>query len=171
SLEDCQTRKIWEPEVELRIPAGAEFVNPLPETSNHFVSVFVFHRPSRTLHVDDTIAYGDHPSFLLKLIGFKHGSMAFHPSIKGPGLYSTPEAPFEFRNWMKTILNDWPFDNICCAHNGVKIGGAHDQVIELVNLAEPLFKKLSEKNRKKHSSHDVPAANPSNMNVSGDECG
>ena len=97
--------------------------------------------------------------------------MAFHPSIKGPGLHPTPEAPLEFRNWMKTILNDWPFDNICCAHNGVKIGGAHEQVGELVNLAEPLFNKLSEKNRKKHSSHDTPAANPSNMNVSGDECG
>ena len=51
--------------------SGAEFVNPLPESSNHFVSVFVFHRSSRTLHVDDTIVYGDHPSFLLKLIGFK----------------------------------------------------------------------------------------------------
>jgi hypothetical protein len=150
---------------------GAEFVNPLPEASNHFVSVFVFHRPSRTLHVDDTIIYGDRPGFLMKLIGFKHGSMAFQPSIKGPGLYPTVEAPYEFRDWMKTMLKDWPFDNICCAHSGVKTGGAHEQVVELVHNAEPLFKKLSEKNRKKNPDKEIPAGNHPNMNVSGDECG
>ncbi|CAF0778367.1 unnamed protein product [Adineta steineri] len=171
SLDDCNIRKKWEPEIEMRIPAGAEFVNPLPESSNHFVSVFVFHRPSRTLHVDDTIIYGDHPGFLLKLTGFKHGTMAFQPSIKGAGLYPTAEAPFEFRDWMKTLLNDWPFDNICCAHSGIKIGGAHEQVIELVNTADALFNKLSEKNRKKNPNSEIPAGNHPNMNVSGDECG
>ncbi|CAF3746141.1 unnamed protein product [Rotaria sp. Silwood1] len=171
SLEDCNIRKKWEPEVEMKIPAGAEFVNPLPESSNHFISVFVFHHLSRTLHVDDTIVYGDHPSFLLKLIGFKHGTMAFHPSIKGPGLYPTVDAPLQFRDWMKTMLKDWTFDNICCAHTGVKIGGAHQQVVELVNHAEPLFNKLSEKNRKKNPHNEIPAGNHPNMNVSGDECG
>jgi hypothetical protein len=150
---------------------GCEFVNPLPESNNHFVSVFVFHRPSRTLHVDDTIIYGDHPGFLLKLIGFKHGTMAFHPSIKGPGLYPTAEAPFEFRDWMKTMLNDWPFDNICCAHSGIKVGGAHEQIVQLVNNAGPLFHKLSEKNRKKNPDNEIPIGNHPNMNVSGDECG
>ncbi|CAF3965228.1 unnamed protein product, partial [Rotaria sp. Silwood1] len=54
-LTDCNVRKKWEPEVEMRIPAGAEFVNPQPESRNHFISVFVYHRASRTLHVDDTI--------------------------------------------------------------------------------------------------------------------
>lgn len=143
----------------------------MPESTNHFVSVFVFHRPSRTLHVDDTIAYSDHPGFLMRLMGFKHGTMAFHPSIKGPGLYPTAEAPFEFRDWMKLILKDWPFDNICCAHNGIKIGGAHDQVAELVIQAESLFIKLSEKHRDQHSIPDQASSNHSNMNVSGDECG
>lgn len=188
SLEDANVRKKWEPEVELRIPAGkrylpswylvnrgdllgAEFVNPLPESSNHFVSVFVFHRSSLTLHVDDTIIYGDHPNFLLKLVGFKHGSMSFQPSIKGPGLYPTPEAPIEFRNWMRTMLKDWPFDNICCAHSGVKIGGAHEQVVELVNDSESFFDKLSAKNRKKTPDLETSGNLPPSMNVSGDECG
>ena len=148
-----------------------EFVNPLPESSNHLASVFVFHRASRTLHVDDTIIYGDHPGFLMKLFGFKHGTMAFQPAIKGPGLYPTAEAPFQFRDWMKTMLDDWAFDNICCAHSGVKIGGAHEQVRQLVNTAEPLFKKLSERNAKKNPNHDTGAASHPNMNVSGDECG
>ncbi|CAF0931040.1 unnamed protein product [Adineta ricciae] len=171
SLDDCQIRRKWEPEVEMRIPAGAEFVNPLPESSNHFVSVFVFHRPSRTLHVDDTIVYGDHPSFLLKLIGFKHGTMAFHPSIKGSGLYPTVEAPSQFRSWMEKILNDWNFDNICCAHSGVKMGGAHELVSQLVNAAESLFTKLSEKNGKKTATNDVSDDNQPNLNVTDNECG
>ncbi|CAF0930230.1 unnamed protein product [Adineta ricciae] len=171
SLDVCQIRRKWEPEVEMRIPAGAEFVNPLPESSNHFVSVFVFHRPSRTLHVDDTIVYGDHPSFLLKLIGFKHGTMAFHPSIKGSGLYPTVEAPSQFRLWMENILNDWNFDNICCAHSGVKIGGAHELVSQLVKAAESLFTKLSEKNGKKTATDDVSSDNQANLNVTDNECG
>jgi len=97
--------------------------------------------------------------------------MALHPSIKGPGLYPTAEAPYEFRDWMKKMLNDWPFDNICCAHSGVRIGGAHEQVVQLVDNAEPLFNKLSEQNRKKNPGSEIPAGNHPNMNVSGDECG
>ena len=96
--------------------------------------------------------------------------MAFQPSIKGPGLYPTAEAPFEFRDWMKTMLNDWSFDNICCAHSGVKIGGAHEQVVQLVNNAEPLFNKISEQNRKKHPNKEVSAGNHPNMNASADQC-
>ena len=66
---------------------GAEFVDPQPETTNHFVSVFVYHPESRTLHVDDTIMYAEKPGFLLKLFGYKDGALAFHPSIKNAGLY------------------------------------------------------------------------------------
>jgi hypothetical protein len=69
------------------------------------------------------------------------------------------------------MLNDWPFDNICCAHSGVKIGGAHEQVVLLVNTAERLFNKLSKKNRKKNRDNESPDGNQPNMNVTGDECG
>ena len=97
--------------------------------------------------------------------------MAFQPSIKGPGLFPTAEAPYAFRDWMKTMLNHWHFDNICCAHSGVKIGGAHEQVVQLVNNAEPLFNKISEQNRKKNPSSEMPAGSHPNWNVSGNECG
>lgn len=72
---------------------------------------------------------------------------------------------------MKQMLNDWPFDNICCAHSGVKIGGAHEQVVQLVVNAEPLFQKLSDKNRKKNPNSEIPTGSQPNFNVSGDECG
>ncbi|CAF0964646.1 unnamed protein product [Didymodactylos carnosus] len=112
SLNDADTRRKWAPEIEMRIPAGAEFISPLPESSNHFSSVFLFHQPSRTLHVDDTLMYSPNPGFFTKLVGFKAGAMVFQPSIKGPGLYPTADAPHQFRNWMRQILTDWNFDNI-----------------------------------------------------------
>jgi hypothetical protein len=55
--------------------------------------VFVFHRDSRTIHNDDTILYAQHPGFLLKLFGFKHGTMMFHPSLSGP-LLAIPSEGF-----------------------------------------------------------------------------
>jgi hypothetical protein len=150
---------------------GAEFINPQPESSNHFTSVFVYHPASATLHVDDTIMYADKPSFLIKLFGYKHGAMAFHPSIKTVGLHPTADAPYLFRDWMRTMLHDWPFQNICCAHMGVKIGGAHADVVALLNKAERLFTKLSEKNRKRNPEGELQVDNDHNMNSIGDECG
>jgi hypothetical protein len=156
----------------LSIPiVGAEFINPQPESSNRFISVFMYHRLSRTLHVDDTIMYTDKLAFLLKLFGYPHGVMTFHPSIKGHGLHPTAEAPYLFRDWMRNMLHDWPFDNICCAHMGMKIGEAHAQVAELLDNAEPLFVKLSEKKRKKNPEGELPPGNHPNTDVTGEECG
>ncbi|CAF1310332.1 unnamed protein product [Rotaria sordida] len=171
NLNDRNIRKKWKPDIEMRIPAGAEFINPQPESSNHFVSVFVYHPISRTLHVDDTIMFTEKPSFLLKLFGYQNGIMAFHPSIKNSGLYPTSNAPYLFRDWMRKLLHDWPFENICCAHLGIKMGGAHADVTTLLNNAEPLFAKISEKNRKKYSEYEIPVDNHSNMNVSDNEYG
>lgn len=97
--------------------------------------------------------------------------MAFHPSIKNVGLHPTGEAPYLFREWMRNMLRDWPFDNICCAHIGIKIGGAHTDVVKLLDKAERLFVKLSEKNRKRNPEGELPVGSHHNMNVVGDECG
>jgi hypothetical protein len=51
------------------------------------------------------------------------------------------------------------------------VGGAHADVTALLEKAEPLFAKLSEKNRKKNPGGELPPGNHPNMNVSGDECG
>ncbi|CAF0977384.1 unnamed protein product [Rotaria sp. Silwood1] len=170
-LKDSTVRKKWEPDVEMRIPAGAEFINPQPESTNHFISVFVYHSPSQTLHVDDTIMYAEKPGFLFRLLGCKHGSIAFHPSIKTYGLHPTSDAPYVFRDWMRTVLCDWPFENMCCAHLGVKIGGAFLDVVALLNDTEPLFAKLSEENNKKKFEDTKPSENHPNMNITRNECG
>lgn len=135
------------------------------------MSVFVYHRLSRTLHVDDTINYTDKLDFLFKLFGVSQGVMAFHPSIKGSGLHPTAEAPYLFRDWMRNMLSDWPFESICCAHLDVKVGGAHGRVIELLNNAEPLFAKLSERKGKNNPEGTLLADDNYNTDTIGDDCG
>lgn len=167
-VHDCNVRGLWSPEVEMRIPDGAEFVAPVPEKTNHFSGLFVFHQDSRILHIDDTIFIANQPGFLMKIAGFRHGDMSFHPTIKGSGLFQTPEAPYQFRDFIIGIIRDWDFDSICAAHMGNKIGGAKQQLQDLVIRAEPLFQKLSERNKKK----GAPPVDPEHHhNVSGNECG
>ncbi len=121
--------------------------------------------------MNDTIIYADKPSFLLKLFGYKNHTMAFHPSIKSFGLHPTEDSPYLFRDWMRNMLHDWSFENICCAHMGVKIGGAHADVVTLLDKSESLFTKLSLKNRKRNPDGELPTDNHYNMNIVGDECG
>jgi len=152
NLNDCKIRNKWSPEIEMSIPDGGEFVAPLPENKNHFSSVLVYHKKSRTIHVDDTIMYAPSEKgltgSLLKIAGYKAGYMTFHLSIKNVGLKPDPKSPFEFRDWVKKIIKEWDFDNICAAHVGNKIGGAKQQLEELLKKSEPMFVKLSELKKK-----------------------
>jgi len=132
SLYDCSNRQRWLPEIHMRIPRGGEFVAPVPESTNHFSAIHVLHAASRTIHVDDTVMY-DVPI---------SGNMMFHPSLLTDALYHTPDSPYAFRDWVQKILNEWNFDNICAAHNGVKIGGAKAQLNDLLLNAEIVFDGL-----------------------------
>jgi len=169
-LNVCATRNKWNPEIETKIPSGSEFVAPLPEKSNHFSSVFVLHKASKTIHIDDTIMYSVDPGFLLKLGGFKKGTMCFHTSIKGAGLLPNPDAPYQFRDFIAEMLKDWDFENICTAHFGNKIGGAKTQLEQLLANSDSLFKQLSDK--RKNSNYD-PTTDVTEGHTSegGVECG
>jgi len=169
SVDDCEIRSKWYPEVEMRIPDGAEFVNPMPERTNHFSGVFVYHRESLTIHVDDTLFYAVEPNILMKLGGFRHGQLSFHPSMNSVGLHHTPEAPYLFRDWVNGILNDWEFDNLVTAHMGNKIGGAKKLLRELLDRSLPNFDRLHEKYAKNPSSTTEPS--DQHYNVDGSECG
>jgi len=174
SQEEIQ--KQWNPDVEMRIPAGSEFNEPHPEPINHFNSVWVYHRPSRTVHIDDTVCYFENPGLLLKAAGKKHDHMEFHISLAGPGLYPTPDAPSIFKKWVHDILNDWDFDNMCTAHTGNKIRGAKEALRHTLEKAQPTFDKLE-----KHHAHNTPLEHDpetehdpkdcEKYNVDGIECG
>ncbi|EKX31589.1 hypothetical protein GUITHDRAFT_82993 [Guillardia theta CCMP2712] len=147
----------WEPEIEMRIPDGSEFVLPLPPKTNHFSNVFVLHKASKTIHNDDCVLVWNNPPLLLKIFGFRDGDMSFHPSIKGPGLYPTCQAPSAFREWVKRLLVEWDFDNICTAHNGNCIGGAKEKLRATLERAEPLLEKLIKRNSKAKPPKDFGA--------------
>jgi hypothetical protein len=132
SMFECAKREMWQPEIRMRIPRGAEFVDPQPESSNHFSGIHVFHVASRTIHVDDTIMV-DEPF---------RGSMLFHPTLALGGLYHIPESPTAFKNWVKKMIKEWDFDNICAAHDGIKQGGAKTQLQHLLTLSEVLLDGL-----------------------------
>jgi len=170
-LNDEEIRKKWEPEVQMRIPSGAEFVNPLPEEYNHFICVWVYAVAARVIHVDDTINYFSNPSTIMKIVGKKPGLMEFHPSMAGPGLHPTPEAPREFQAWMQQILKDWDFDTMVCAHIGNKIGGAKEALRETLEDAESTFAHLEKHNRKKEKEEDERIKDCQRYNVNGSECG
>jgi len=164
----------WNPDIELRIPAGAEWVAPVPEDSNHFVSIWVYSPLARTVHVDDSInCYHGVPSPILAVIGKKQDALAFHPSMSGPGLHPTPEAPIDFLVWLKQLLVDWDFDNICCAHLGVKLGGARQDVANLLNSEESDIRKMAAANAKAQAKKPKKQKGEScsRYNVSGNECG
>lgn len=160
----------WAPEIEMRIPAGAEFNAPQPESYNHFSCVWVYHRESRTIHVDDTINYytesGGFSQWVTDLFG-KTGTFAFHPSIEL--LHPTKEAPNDFRNWVNGVINDWDFDNACCAHIGVRMGGSKQLLIDCLEKSEPLLVKLSKNASVRECSQNSKKVG--DMNVEGHECG
>lgn len=133
----------WSPEVEMAVPDGAEFIHP--EEGNHFSSLFVFHRASRTIHVDDTIMVYENIGCMMGCL-VRRGSMGFHLSITSNGMHPTASAGFAFKNWLQTrVLDAWDFDNICSAHMGNMIGGAKARLQETLNAAEPVFQKHSRK--------------------------
>eukprot|EP01006_Ploeotia_vitrea_P067124 TRINITY_DN96487_c0_g1_i1.p1 TRINITY_DN96487_c0_g1~~TRINITY_DN96487_c0_g1_i1.p1 ORF type:complete len:293 (-),score=48.95 TRINITY_DN96487_c0_g1_i1:42-890(-) len=144
-VNDACTRKKWEPELEMRIPAGSEFVDPKPPKKNHFSNVFVFHPQSKSVINDDCVLCADDPGFLLRVAGMKDGKMSFHPSLTGPGLIHHPDSPNLFKEFILEMMKDWDFDNMLTAHNGNKMGGAKEALAELLKKAEKDFQKMAAK--------------------------
>ena len=156
-LNDCCVRDTFKPEIEMRLPAGSEFVDPQPPTSNHFSNVFVFHRASKTVVQDDTVVYIREPQLLMRVFGFGPYSMHFHASITGPGLYPTAEAPLQFIAWFQQLLEDWDFENLISAHNGGCYGIAKSNALALLESKKPMLEGLSKRNAAKAAGKPVEA--------------
>lgn len=147
-VSDEAVRNQWLSEgVQMRIPDGADFVNPAED--NHFSGMFVFHEDSKTIHIDDTVMYFEDPGFVLRLAGVRAGKMSFHPSTFKNGLNQQPEAPAQFVQWVEKLLTDWDFDNICTAHSSNKIGGAKDMLRTTLEHNRPKFEALAQRLAKK----------------------
>ena len=137
----------WAPEVSMRIPQGSDFVTPGPD--NHFAGVFVYHQASRTIHIDDTLTYFMTPTFLMRWVGgVRPCCLEFHGSLTTVGLLPLQDAPELFTAFIESIILDWDFDNICCAHSHCIVGGAKDKLKKTLQNSEKIFQKLKEKHKK-----------------------
>jgi len=167
-LETDEARAAFEPELSMRIPAGAEFNNPLPPLTNHFSNVFVLHRASKTVHNDDCVMFVDSPGFL-RLAGYSSCSMHFHRSMKGPGLNPTKDAPLMFKNWLLTLLDEWDFNHIVTAHNGNCFCRAKEILRQTLANADKDLMELSKTNAKFEAEADWNL--PHYQGARGEDCG
>jgi len=173
TVNDPTVMKKWESDgVFMRIPDGGEFAAPVPEEYNHWSSVWVYHKDSKTIHIDDTINYFSNPSMLMKVVGKKKGCMEFHDSLKGPALYPKAESPVLFKTWVENIIKDWEFENMCCAHIGNRLGGAKQALQDTLTNSQATLDRLS-RNFSEHEKQgeDEDAKDCANYNVEGAECG
>lgn len=146
------------PDLGMLLPEGGDFVAPEPADRNHLMNVFVLHRPSRTVHNDDTVMVvppagpGTGPGtgrgwawplLSLFLESFRPG-MHFHPSLWSEGLRRTGEAPGQFEASMERLLA-WDFENLCSAHVGNSLGDARGQVRQLLDDSRQRLRELAAK--------------------------
>jgi len=133
--------------VEMRIPAGADFVDP--HEDNHFAGVFVFHLESKSLFNDDTLMFysWDHPGRIINCILPCIGNtLTLHPTLmdgdSNTGLQTKPSAVRDFRVFFEGVLREWDFDIICTAHTGIKVGGAKALATEMWRQYDPSLRAL-----------------------------
>jgi len=158
SLYDCTNRNIW-PDIKMRIPRGSEFVNPQPESTNHFSGIHVFHPASGILHVDDTI-------------DIIFGVMAFHPSIFTVGLYHIYQGPQAFGIFVQGLIDDWDFDKICVAHKSTPFCNinAKNALQTLLDLSKVPLVGLEAKYALDPSPSDQIAFNQMQIHENNPEC-
>eukprot|EP01049_Picozoa_sp_SAG25_P006071 SAG25_NODE_438_length_8018_cov_7.819800_10_plen_133_part_00 len=106
----------------------------------------MFHPASKVVVQDDTILYLRKPPLAMRIFGFSPFSMHFHPSMTGPGLRPTPEAPLEFMAWFQKLLREWDFEHLISAHTGGCYTIGKIKAAELLAASTPLLKQLSTQN-------------------------
>lgn len=134
--EDELLHRLFSDDLDFTVPRGVDFI---PRNENlHFSSVLAVHRPSQTLHVDDTLCFVRLPK-PLSLI--KEDLLGFHPSLGGV-LQKRPGAAAELRAWMTELVERARTVNaLCAAHSAIfsaagEPGGVARRIQSAVQRAE-----------------------------------
>jgi hypothetical protein len=103
--EDPELAELFADDFAFSVPRGVDFI---PENEKlHFASVLAFHPSSKTLHVDDTLAW-----IALPMVG----GLRFHPTL-GSVLQKRAGAVAEFRGWTAELTQLCAsVENLCTAH-------------------------------------------------------
>ena len=133
--EDPATWALFAEDLEFTVPDGVALV---PSNEHiHAGSVLAYHRPSRTIHVDDTFN-------LRGAKGGKAGKLSVHPTL-GFALEKRAGATQAFRDWGRRLVTDWAqAEVICAAHAGV----LRAETLGARSLSEAMGHALSRVDRK-----------------------
>lgn len=115
--EDPAFHRLYADDFDFMVPRGVDFIADDPKL--HFSSVLAFHKPTRTLHVDDTLLYMKLP-WLLRPFG--RDLTRLHPTLRKV-LERRPGAAGAFRAWAAELVERTrDVENLCAAHSAVLLG-------------------------------------------------
>lgn len=98
--------------LEFTVPHGVDFISK--NENVHFSSVLAFHKPSSTIHVDDTLMCIRFPK-PLRAVGVGD-RLSFHPTLS-QALERRAGAAADFRSWAEGLADRWcAARNLCAAH-------------------------------------------------------
>ena len=110
--EDSALHGMFAEDFEFSVPRGVDFISS--NENVHFSSVLVFHRSSKTIHVDDTLMYVRFPK-PLRMLGVTD-LLSFHPTLS-QALERRAGAARDFRGWAEELAERWrDSENLCAAH-------------------------------------------------------
>lgn len=144
-IEDPATQAEFAEDLEFSVPDGLDFVPD--DDSVHSASVLVRHKPSRIVHVDDTIMVLAPPSLIEALL--PEPRMRFHPALS-KALKKEPGAADAYANWARRIAAEWADTPlVCAAHSAARElppGGWSEEILEALDKVE----KVLDKHRAEH---------------------
>jgi hypothetical protein len=109
--EDPELHALFADDFEFSVPSGVDFISA--NENIHFSSVLVFHRSSKTIHVDDTLMLVRLP--VMRWLGMAP-LVSFHPTL-AKALQRRAGAAGEFRQWAEQLAESWQTaENLCAAH-------------------------------------------------------
>lgn len=136
--EDPALHAMFAEDLDFSVPRGVDFISD--DENVHFSSVLVFHRASKTIHVDDTLMYIRLPK-IARLVGWPD-LVRFHPTL-GKALERRPGAVRDFRDWARSLAERWrDAQNLCAAHTATLTAeenrgpSIHARILEALTKAE-----------------------------------
>ncbi|MDX2322360.1 MAG: hypothetical protein QNK26_17380 [Moritella sp.] len=144
--ESADFATLFADDFEFSVPAGVDFISN--NENLHFSSVLAYHKPSKTIHVDDTLMYLEFPS----IIGvIKKPQIAFHMTL-AKTLEKRAGAAQDFRDWVIQLTAQWSdAENLCAAHSSTLRGNKNmsPSIAEKIALALQKVEKTLQAHEKK----------------------
>lgn len=140
NVENPTVAELYADVLDFSLPRGVDYISANERV--HFSSLLAFHKPSRTVHVDDTLSYVKLP-FPISLVR-KDTGLFFHPTL-AKALQRRASASDDFRGWAHGLAERWSdATRVCVAHNGIVDWPRRDfatRVSAALKRAEPVLRK------------------------------